>query len=136
MSQEERNSTISSNEPTSLTQRESGEVSVLSSIDERIKQADNPQERDQLAEVRGKIMLQDEEAKDRKHRRRLDKIQLLCQIGLPLIIFAVGIGMLIYGSKLGGAIILGAGVTVMKTFLGSSRGKGKGGKNAEESSSI
>ena len=44
MSQEERNSTTSSNEPTALTQHESGEVSVLSSIDERIAQADDFQE--------------------------------------------------------------------------------------------
>ena len=44
MLQEQRNSTAPSNEPTALTQRESDGRSVLSSIEERLIQADNPQD--------------------------------------------------------------------------------------------
>ena len=73
MSQEQRNSTTSSNEPTSLTQRESDEVSVLSSIDERIIQADDFQEIAFLTYVRKEIIRQDGEAKNQEHQRSLEK---------------------------------------------------------------
>jgi hypothetical protein len=63
MSQEQRNSTTSSNEPTALTQRESGEFPVLLSIDERISQADDFQEIVFLTYARKEIIQQDEEAK-------------------------------------------------------------------------
>ena len=56
MSQEPRNNTTPSNEPTSLTQRESGEVSVLSSIEERLIQADNPQDIVLWTQVRAQII--------------------------------------------------------------------------------
>ena len=63
MSQEQRNSTNPSNEPTALTQGESGEVPILLSIDERIRQADDFQEIVSWTYVRKEIIRQDEEAK-------------------------------------------------------------------------
>ena len=73
MSQEQRNSTTPSNEPTALTQGESGEVSVLSSIEERLTQADDFQEIVFLTYVRKEIIQQDEEAKNQEHQRFLEK---------------------------------------------------------------
>ena len=44
MSEEQKDSTTTSNEPTPQTQDASGETSVLSSIEERLIQADNSQD--------------------------------------------------------------------------------------------
>ena len=78
MTQEQRNSTTPSNEPTALTQRESGEVSVLSSIEERLTQADNPQDIVLWTQVRREVKQQDEEAKNQEHQRSLEK----CRCGI------------------------------------------------------
>ena len=114
MSKEERNSTTPSNEPTSLTQRESGESSVISSIEERLIQADNPDNIILWTQVRGEVKRQDEEVKDREHQRSSEKVQLWCKIVFSAVAFFTGIGLLIGGLKLG-VFISG------RAFFGSSR---------------
>ncbi len=136
MSQEQRNSTTSSNEPTSLTQRESGEASVVSSIDERISQADDFQEIVFLTYARKEIIQQDEEAKNQEHQRFLEKAQVWYKMGFSVIAFVVGIGLLIGGLTYPGLLISGAGLfgvapDYVKAILRIFR-KGKGGENAEE----
>ena len=86
MSQEQRNNTTSSNEPTSLTQRESGEVSIVSSIDERITQADDFQEIAFLTSVRKEIIRQDEEAKNQEHQRFLERAQVWYKMGFSALL--------------------------------------------------
>ena len=136
MSQEQRNSTTPSNEPTALTQGESSEVSVLSSIEERLTQADDLQEIVFLTYVRKEIIRQDEEAKNQEHQRFLEKAQVWYKMGFSVIAFVVGIGLLIGGLTYPGLLISGAGLfgvapDYVKAILRIFR-KGKGGENAEE----
>ena len=136
MSQEQRNSTTPSNEPTALTQRESGD-SVLSSIEERLIQADNSQEDIVLwTQVRGEIIRQDEESRNQEHRRSSEKGQVRYKMGFSVIAFAVGICMLISGLELGvfisGAGLFGVVPDYVKMFFRASGEKDKGGENAEE----
>ena len=136
MSQEQRNSTAPSNEPTALTQRESDGRSVLSSIEERLTQADDFQEIVFLTYVRKEIIQQDEEAKNQEHQRFLEKAQVWYKMGFSVIAFVVGIGLLIGGLTYPGLLISGAGLfgvapDYVKAILRIFR-KGKGGENAEE----
>ena len=136
MSQEQRNSTTPSNEPTTLTQRESGD-SVLSSIEERLIQADNPQDIVLWAQVRAEIIRQDEEAKNQEHQRSLEKAQVRYKMIFSVSAFVVGIGMLIGGLTYPGLFISGAGLfgfvpDYVKALLRIFREKGRGGENAEE----
>lgn len=136
MSQEQRNNTTSSNEPASLTQRESGEPSVVSSIEERLIQADNPDNIILWTQVRGEVKRQDEETKNQEHQRFSEKVQLWCKIVFSAIAFFTGIGMLIGGLKLG-VFISGAGLfwfvpDYVKMFLRGSKETDKGGENGEE----
>ena len=135
MSQEQRNSTTSSNEPTSLTQRESGEVSFLSSIEERLIQAEDFQEIAFWTQARKAIIQQDEEAKNQEHQRFLEKAQVWYKMGFSVIAFVVGIGLLIGGLTYPGLLISGAGLfgvapDYVKAILRIFR-RGKGGENAE-----
>ena len=137
MSQEQRNSTTPSNEPTALTQRESGEVSVLSSIEERLIQADNPQDIVLWTQVREEIIRQNEEARNQEQRRFLEKVQVWGKMVFSVIVFVAGIGMLAGGLIEIGLFILGAGIygvvpDYVKAFLRTSRKKDKGEENAEE----
>jgi hypothetical protein len=136
MSQEQRNSTTPSNEPTALTQRESDGRSVLSSIEERLTQADDFQEIVFLTYARKEIIQQDEEAKNQEHQRFLEKAQVWYKMGFSVIAFVVGIGLLIGGLTYPGLLISGAGLfgvapDYVKAILRIFR-KGKGGENAEE----
>ena len=136
MSQEQRNSTTSSNEPTSLTQHESGEPSVVSSIDGRITQANDFQEIAFLTSGRKEIIRQDEEAKNQEHQRFLERAQVWYKMGFSVIAFAVGIGLLIGGLTYPGLLISGAGLfgvapDYVKAILRIFR-RGKGGENVEE----
>ncbi len=137
MSQEQRNSTTPSNEPTTLIQRESGDVPVLLSIDERISQADNPEDAMDWARLREVINGQNEESKNQEHRRFLEKAQAWYKMGFPVIVFIVGIGLLIGGLTLPGLFISGAGLfgivpEYVKMFFRSFKEKGTGGENGEE----
>ena len=137
MSKKERNSTTSSNEPTDLTQRESGEISVLSSIEERLIQADNPQDVVLWTEVRKEIIKQDEEAKNQGHRRFMEKAQVWYKMGFSFIAFLTGMILFISGSTSLGLFILGAGLfgvvpDYVKMFFRGSRENDKGEKNVEE----
>ena len=136
MSQEQRNNTTPSNEPTALTQRESGEASVLSSIEERLIQADDFQEIVFWTQARKEIIRQDEEAKNQEHQRFLEKAQVWYKMGFSVIAFVVGIGLFIGGLTYPGLLISGAGLfgvapDYVKAILRIFR-KGKGGENAEE----
>ena len=136
MSQEQRNSTTPSNEPTALTQRESGD-SVLSSIEERLIQADNPQDIVLWAQVRAEIIRQDEESRSQEHQRSLEKAQVRYKMIFSVSAFVVGIGMLIGGLTYPGLFISGAGLfgfvpDYVKALLRIFREKGRGGENAEE----
>lgn len=136
MSQEQRNSTTPSDEPTALTQHNSGEVPVLLAIDERISQADDFQEIVFLTYVRKEIIQQDEETKNQEHERFLEKAQVWFKMGFSVIAFAVGIGLLIGGLTYPGLLISGAGLfgvapDYVKAILRIFR-RGKGGENAEE----
>ena len=136
MSQEQRNSTTPSNEPTALTQGESGD-SVLSSIEERLIQADNPQDIVLWAQVHAEIIRQDEEAKNQEHQRSLEKAQVRYKMIFSVSAFVVGIGMLIGGLTYPGLFISGAGLfgfvpDYVKVLLRIFREKGRGGENAEE----
>lgn len=136
MSQEQKNSTTPSDEPTALTQRESGEVSVLSSIEDRLIQADNPDNIILWTQVRGEVKRQDEETNDREHRRSLEKVQMWCKMIFSAIAFFTGIGMLIGGLKIG-VFISGAGLfgfvpDYVKMFFRGSRETDKGEENVEE----
>jgi hypothetical protein len=136
MSKEQRNSTTPSDEPTALTQRESGEVPVLLSIDERISQADDFQEIVFLTYVRKEIIQQDEEAKNQEHQRFLEKAQVWYKMGFSVIAFVVGIGLLIGGLAYPGLLISGAGLfgvapDYVKAILRIFR-RDKGGENEEE----
>ncbi len=115
MSQEQRNNTTSSNEPTALTQRESGEVSVLSSIEERLIQADNPQDIVLWTQVREEIIRQNEEARNQEQRRFLEKAQIWFKMGFSVIAFIAGIALLVGGVTQIGLFILG------QAFLGLSQ---------------
>lgn len=136
MSQEPRNNTTPLNDPTALTQGESGETSVVSSIDERITQANDFQEMAFLTYVRKEIIRQDEEAKNQEHQRFLERAQVWYKMGFSVIAFAVGIGLLIGGLTYPGLLISGAGLfgvapDYVKAILRIFR-RGKGGENAEE----
>ncbi len=136
MSQEQRNSTTPSDEPTALTQHNSGEVPVLLAIGERISQADDFQEIVFLTYVRKEIIQQDEETKNQEHERFLEKAQVWFKMGFSVIAFAVGIGLLIGGLTYPGLLISGAGLfgvapDYVKAILRIFR-RGKGGENAEE----
>ena len=137
MSQDPRNNTTSSNKPTTLTQRESGEVSALLSIDERISQADNPEDAMDWVRLREVINGQNEESKNQEHRRFLEKAQVWYKMGFSVIAFIVGIGLLIGGLTLPGIFISGAGLfgvapDYVKAFLRIFRERDKGGENGEE----
>ena len=137
MSQEQRNNTTPSNEPTALTQRESGEASVLSSIEERLIQADNPQDIVLWTQVRAEIIRQNEESKNQEHQRSLEKAQVRYKMIFSVSAFVVGIGMLIGGLTYPGLFISGAGLfgfvpDYVKALLRIFREKGRGGENAEE----
>ena len=137
MSQEQRNSTAPSNEPTALTQRESDGRSVLSSIEERLIQADNPQDIVFWTQARKEIIRQDEEAKNQEHQRSLEKAQVRYKMIFSVSAFVVGIGMLIGGLTYPGLFISGAGLfgfvpDYVKALLRIFREKGRGGENAEE----
>lgn len=139
MSQEQRNSMTPSEEPTTSTQRESGEVPVLSSIEERITQADNHGDAMDWARVHEVIIRQNEVSKNQEHQRFLEKVQVWYKIGLSVMAFVVGIGLLIGDLTLEGFFISGAGLfgivpEYVKMFFRSFRekGKGRGGNNVEE----
>ncbi|MCE2394431.1 hypothetical protein J4G02_07560 [Candidatus Poribacteria bacterium] len=137
MSQEQRNSTTAPNEPTTLTQRESDEVSVLSSIEKRLIEADNPQDIVLWTQVRGEIIRQNEGAKNQKHQRSSEKRQVWYKMVFSVSAFVVGIGMLIGGLTYLGLFISGAGLfgfvpDYVKALLRIFREKGRGGENAEE----
>ena len=137
MSQEQRNSTAPSNEPTALTQRESDGRSVLSSIEERLIQADNPQDIVLWTQVRAEIIRQNEESKNQEHQRSLEKAQVRYKMIFSVSAFVVGIGMLIGGLTYPGLFISGAGLfgfvpDYVKALLRIFREKGRGGENAEE----
>ena len=110
MSQEERNSITPSDESTAPTQEESGGGSVLSAIEERLTQADNPQDIVLWTQVRREIKQQDEEAKNQEHQRSLEKAQVRYKMVFSVSAFAVGIGMLIGGLTYPGLFISGAGL--------------------------
>ena len=136
MSQEQRNSTTSSNEPTALTQRELGEASVVSSIEERLIQAENSQDIILWTQVLREVKQQDEDAKNQEHQRFLEKAQVWYKMGFSVIAFVVGIGLLIGGLTYPGLLISGAGLfgvapDYVKAILRIFR-RGKGGENAEE----
>ena len=136
MSQEQKNSTTPSDEPTALTPRESDEVPVLSSIEQRIIQANNPQDIVLWTQVRREIMRQDEESRNQEHRRSSEKRQVRYKMIFSVGAFVVGIGMLIGGLELG-VFISGAGLfgfvpDYVKMFFSGSREKAKGGENEEE----
>ena len=136
MSQEQRNDTTPSNEPTALTRRESSEVSVLSSIEERLIQADDFQEIAFLTQARKAIIQQDEEAKNQEHQRFLEKAQVWYKMGFSVIAFVVGIGLLIGGLTYPGLLISGAGLfgvapDYVRAILRIFR-RDKGGEDAEE----
>ncbi len=139
MSQEQRNSTTPSNEPTALTQHESGEASVVSSIDKRIIQANNPQDIPLLTQARGEIIRQDEGVKDRKHQRFSETVQLWCKMGFPVLCFIAGIVGVVIGGLEAGYFISGVGLSLSgvglygaRMFFKGTTEKGKGGENAEE----
>ena len=137
MSQEQRNSTTAPNEPTTLTQRESDEVSVLSSIEKRLIEADNPQDIVLWTQVRGEIIRQNEGAKNQEHQRSSEKRQVWYKMVFSVSAFVVGIGMLIGGLTYLGLFISGAGLfgfvpDYVKALLRIFREKGRGGENAEE----
>ena len=137
MSQEKGNSTTPSNEPTDLTQREAGEFPLLSSIEERLIQANNPQDIVLWTQVRKEIIQQDGEAKNQKHRRFLEKAQVWYKMVFSAIAFATGIVLFICGLTLLGPFVLGAGLfgfvpDYVKMFFRSSRKNDKGEQNAEE----
>ena len=139
MSQEQRNITTPSNDPTALTQRESGEVPVLLSIDERISQADNPEDAMDWARLREVIIRQNEVSKNQEHQRFLEKVQVWYKIGFSVMAFVVGIGLLIGDLTLEGFFISGAGLfgivpAYVKMFFRSfgEKGKDRGGNNVEE----
>ena len=85
-------------------------VPVLSSIEQRLIQADNPQDIVFWTQVRKEIIQQDEEAKNQEHRRSLEKAQVWYKMGFSVIAFVVGIGLYINGLALPGLFILGAGL--------------------------
>jgi len=137
MSQEHRNSTTPQNEPTSPTQGTSEEVSILSSIEDRLIQADNPQDIVLWTQVRNEIKRQDEESKNQEHRRFLEKSEVLYKMGFSVGAFAVGIGLLISNLTYPGFFVLGAGLSgfvpeYVKIFFRIFKEKGKGGENAEK----
>lgn len=137
MSQEQRNSTTPPDEPTTLTRRESGEISVLSSIEERLTQAANPQDIVLWTQVREEIIRQDEESKNQEHRRFLERTQIWFKMGFSVIAFIAGIALLVGGVTQIGLFILGAGLfgfvpDYVKMFFKVFKNKDKGGENAEE----
>ncbi len=142
MSEEQRNSTTPSNESTAQTQGKSGGISVLSLIEERLTQADNPQDIVLWTQVREEIRRQNirrqnEESKNQDHQRFLEKAQLWYKMGFSVSAFVVSIGLLIGGLTHPGFFILGAGLfgfapNYVKAFLRIFREKGKGGENAEK----
>ena len=137
MSQEERSSTTPSNEPTDLTQRESGEVSFLSLIEECLIQAKNPQDIAFWTQVRKEIIQQDEGAKNQEHRRSLEKAQVRYKMVFSAAASVIGIGLFLGGFTLLGSFLLGAGLfgvvpDYVKMLLRGSRENDKGEKNAEE----
>lgn len=137
MSQEYRNSTTPPNEPTSPTQGKSEEVSILSSIEDRLVQADNPHDIVLWTQVRNEIKRQDEESKNQEHRRFLEKSEVWYKMGFSVCAFAVGIGLLISNLTFPGLFILGAGLSgfvpeYVKMFFKFFREKGKGGENEEK----
>ena len=137
MSQEQRNSATPSNGSTSLTQRESDETSVLSSIEKRLIEADNPQDIVLWTQVRGEIIRQDEDAKNQEHQRSSEKRQVRYKMVFSVSAFVVGIGMLIGGLTYPGLFISGAGLfgfvpDYVKALLRVFREKGRGGENVEE----
>ena len=137
MSQEQRNDKTPSEEPTALTQRESDDVSVLSSIDKHIIQANDPQDISLLIQARGEVIRQDEEVQDRKQHRFLEKVEMGFKVGFPVICFIAGIvGMIIGGLEAGpyisGLGLSGLGIFSARKFFRGSRKKDKGEKNAEE----
>ena len=67
MSQEQRNSMTPSEESTTPTHEESGRGSVLSAIEERLTQADNPQDIVLWTQGRAEIIRQDEESRNQEH---------------------------------------------------------------------
>ena len=136
-SQEQRNSTTPSDEPTALTQHESDEVSILLSIERRLTQAENPQDIVLWTQVRGEIIRQDEDAKNQEHQRSSEKRQVRYKMVFSVSAFVVGIGMLIGGLTYPGLFISGAGLfgfvpDYVKALLRVFREKGRGGENVEE----
>lgn len=136
MSEEQRNTITPSDEFTTPAQGELGEISILSSIEERIIHADNPQDIVLWTQVRGEIMRQDEEVKNQEHQRSSEKRQVRYKMVFSVSAFVVGIGMLIGGLTYPGLFISGAGLfgfvpDYVRAILKLFREKGRGGENAE-----
>lgn len=137
MSQEQRNSTTPPDEPTTLKRRESGGVSVLSSIEERLAQADNPQDIVLWTQVREEIIRQDQESKDQEHRRFLEKAQIWFKMGVFCYCFHRRYSPTCWWYNPDRTFHIGAGLfgfvpDYVKMFFKVFRNKDKGGENAEE----
>lgn len=63
-----------------------------------------------LAQIRGELMRQDEEARDRQHRRWLQRARFFGNLGLSLTGIGAGVGLIVSNHPVPGFFALGAGL--------------------------
>lgn len=83
---------------------------VMEGIANRIVSANTPQELVLLTQIRGEILKQNNDAADREHRRKMDKLQIAGKLTLTGVTIALGTGLVIANFPTAGFFILGSGL--------------------------
>ena len=83
---------------------------VLAAVEERLVNANSPQDVILWTQVRGEILRQDNILKDQEHRRRLERIQVQFKMGLSIATVLAGAGLVVGGFQGAGLFVLGAGL--------------------------
>ena len=74
-------------------------IQTISLVEELLAKSDSPNEALDWARVREVILRQNEEVKEKNHRRFLEKSQFIYKIAFSGVAFVVGIVLFIYGYK-------------------------------------
>ncbi len=105
---------------------------LIETIDQRIAATTEPLEMVLVTKLRGELIRQNEEVRDKAHKRSLERIEL---IGRQLLSFAaLGAGMwLVPNNWFAGFVVLGAAVyNLAPKFVLAALKKAQGGKENEE----
>jgi hypothetical protein len=95
--------------PNQLVKKQAS-VDILDSVAERLAQASSPRDVILWTQVRGELLRQNEEVKDRKQQRQLESIQLYGKLLLSMVAIVVGVLLLKWDYGVAGLFSLGVGL--------------------------